>query len=122
NVGRASAEEKAQLEEWYEQLHGKEIEFANEEERDRLKQEINDTLHAHLIEIKDAEELPEEPSRGSLLSDFPWLQLAACVVLLAIGTAAYLSVKYPLPQAVENKKELTQEEDIAPGGNRATLT
>jgi len=122
NAGRASAEEKAQLEEWYEQLHGKEIEFANEEERDRLKQEINDTLHAHLIEIKDAEELPEEPSRGSLLSDFPWLQLAACVVLLAIGTAAYLSVKYPLPQAVENKKELTQEEDIAPGGNRATLT
>lgn len=107
--GHATQQEKALLENWY----------LTEGRNQHLSEQEQDFAH-----------LKEELWSGTLqragLADqnttkkFPWYRVtAAAIILLGLSTALYFYVD---PPSAPETQHTTQPVDIAPGGNKATLT
>ncbi len=109
NKGKATTQEKALLENWY-LKEGMNQSFSEEElDLDHLKEELwSGTLQrAGLVE-------PHSVHR------FPWYRVAVAAILL-LGLAAGL-YSYLHSPSVTSTQQLAQPIEIAPGGNKATLT
>ncbi len=120
NAGLASVSEKARIEEWYEQINGKDIELGNKSEKEKVKQEISAGLNHYLSNQEEENEEEHHPEQNR--SIYSWLKWAAAFVLLALGTGLYVNLNNPKPKIVASIKSEPNVEDIAPGGNKATLT
>lgn len=109
NNGQATPQEKALLENWYLQ-EGRKQSLSDEElDVDRLKEELwlGTLERAGLV----------EPER---IRTFPWYRMvAAAVLVLGLAVGFYFYLHSPPFAATQ---QLAQAIDVAPGGNRATLT
>lgn len=111
--GKASAEEQAIVENWYETVNGAERDFNTEHLR-LLKQDIWLTILNHAGEDHTGiQDIKVEPL-------FSYLKYIAAVFCIALGIGLYYYTKpgtYADGFAMQHKGE-----DLSPGGNRAVLT
>ena len=110
NAGTANTEEKAIVEQWYETIHGDEY-VLGDEHMAQMKQEVYRELSVYI-----------ESNRTATLTKtkklpFRWLAAAAILIVCSIG----LYYQYKMPEATQ-AATTNIKNDIAPGGNKATLT
>ena len=116
NAGQATDEEKAWIEEWYNQINGTDFDFDNEDEVERIKQEISSDLAGYLPDRK------ENAARSKhVLIRYPWIKWAAVITIFSIAAALYLQSSKQIVTA-ENHNNKSEIDDIAPGGHNAVLT
>ena len=118
-TGSATDEEKDILNEWYHSFNDTQIDFSGEDDLqgnqigERIKMRLLDTIH----QIEE----PKLVTNGRIWK----LSAAAAAILILISIGSYFFIH---PQSSKNEIAKTNapkpvlKNDIAPGGNRATLT
>jgi transmembrane sensor len=105
--GTATPEERNTVEQWYERVDGAEGNFTENRLHD-LKNDMRDAIFS---------QLPVQTVTRSLFSYVKWV--AAAVLIAGFGVGLYYYKTTP-PAQTETAKIIAN--DIAPGGNKATLT
>lgn len=117
--GKATAEEKNLLNEWYYSFNDSQSDLVADE--DITEQQLADRIKIRLLETVRPGEKPEIKVAGRR-----WhLPAAAAVIFILISVSAYLllspeSAKLETANVIPEK--ISPQNDIAPGGNKAVLT
>ncbi|WCT10702.1 FecR family protein [Mucilaginibacter jinjuensis] len=109
NAGTANAEEKALVEQWYENIHGDEY-ASGEEQLNQIKQRAYRELYNYINNTR--------PSAPAKIKKLPFRWLAAAVLLLVGSIGIYYHYK---TSSTEQVVKNNLKNDIAPGGNKAIL-
>lgn len=115
NEGTASPDEIAYIEKWYEDLGDDSFEFENEEQRNKLKNQLYTSLKEQ-IHTQQSVDLEPETRRFT----FPVWWAAAVVVLIATFGLYYKFQPADQNVATTNIRK-TIKGDVLPGGNKAIL-
>lgn len=118
NAGKASSDERALLEEWYDQVHGTDLGY-KEAQAEVLKREIRAGIDRALVEQPRDGEMPV--SRTSWKIKTRWMQWAA-VLTVTLGISVYMYQDTHREQITKNNRIKKYTNDIQPGSNKATLT
>lgn len=115
--GRATVEELALLNDWFQQPEHTTIEvYSDNADQEVITREIN------LYSIAQKLQLPvEQPRLTRLVSLQPLMRVAAVVLMVAGAGVLYYYINTSNTQQVQPVVAVTATE-IAPGGNKATLT
>lgn len=105
-LGTATPEEKDAVEQWYENVDGAEGSFT-ENKLNSLKEEMRGAIFNHL---------PVQTVTRPLFSYLRWV---AAILIAGLGAGLYYYNTTP-PEQIDTAKIIPN--DIAPGGNKATLT
>jgi transmembrane sensor len=115
NSGLATVEERALIEQWYEDVNGDDSHL----DHDQLKAIKKDTYDYLLTYIGANTHQSSAPVNGKIKTLIPnYIKWIAAAVFLICTTTVYYYNRVPSAQIVKN----TFKNDIAPGGNKATLT
>ncbi|BAV04542.1 FecR family protein [Filimonas lacunae] len=111
--GTATPAEKDFIEQYYQHFHTQEKASAqwNNDHKQQLENNLLQRINLQ-IEQESTPVVPVVPLYKRSL-----FKIAAAVLLLATGTAIYIA-----SQHTDNKHTATAQQDVAPGGNKATLT
>lgn len=120
NSGKASLQEQALLEEWYESIQGSAVDM-EPTHLATLKGELKKGVHAVVLEDNDTQVSPYF-NKKRIWRNASW----AAILLMGIGISMYLytspSIHKSETTASKSKVAINMQNDIAPGGNLATLT
>lgn len=113
NSGAATAEEKVLIENWYDELNGRELSISH----DRLVA-IKEETYINLLGHISATQAKQYPAKNNN-NVFPlYLKWVAAALLLSISITFYY---YNSKVSIQNTNGVVKN-DIAPGGNKAILT
>ena len=118
-TGRATAEEKNLLNEWYHSFNDSEINLNNEENLD--EGQIREGIKMRLLQTIQRMEEPKVATKARRWK----VSVAAASILLIVSIGVYFTISSKSSNkeiAKTNIPKAAPKNDVAPGGNRATLT
>jgi ferric-dicitrate binding protein FerR (iron transport regulator) len=118
---KLSPEEKWQLEEWLEKHEENRTLFQSLTNEKEIQQSVNELLN--IDRAAGLDRLMRQIKPRHISSIRTWQYAAAAAVLLFAGvTTMYYGVKHNRRVLSDNSTNVRYKNDIAPGGNKATLT